>query len=197
VFGENVYKVRKQSGRILAKEAPVDADIVIPIPDSGVSSALGYAEECNIKYELGLIRNHYIGRTFIDPEQSIREIGVSIKLNPVYEIVANKRVIVIDDSIVRGTTCKKIIKMLKEADVQEIHLRISSPPIKYPCFYGVDTPTSEELIAATHTLNEIRDFIGVDTLQYLSIDGLLSSVGFSGNNDRFCIACFNGDYPII
>ncbi len=197
VFGKSVYDVRKQSGRYLAKESPVSADVIIPIPDSGVSAALGYAEACGIKYELGLIRNHYVGRTFINPKQSIREFGVSMKLNPVREIIADKRVLLVDDSIVRGTTCKKIIKMIRNAGAKEVHLRISSPPIKHSCFYGVDTPDPAELIASTHSLEEIRDFIGVDSLSYLSIENLLSAASSSIENDRFCTACFDGAYPIL
>ncbi|MBI4778799.1 amidophosphoribosyltransferase [Candidatus Desantisbacteria bacterium] len=196
VFGRNVYNVRKQSGRYLAKESPVSADMVIPIPDSGVPAALGYAEGCGIKYELGLIRNHYVGRTFINPKQSIRELGVSIKLNPIKEIIVGKRVVLVDDSIVRGTTCKKIIKMIRDAGASEVHLRISSPPIKHSCFYGVDTPDPQELIATTHSIEEIRDFIGVDSLSYLSIEGLLSAASSSAENNEFCTACFDGAYPI-
>lgn len=197
VFGKSVYNIRKQSGRYLAKESPVSADVVIPIPDSGVSAALGYAEGCGIKYELGLIRNHYVGRTFINPKQSIREFGVSMKLNPVREIIANKSVVLVDDSIVRGTTCKKIIKMIRDAGASQVHLRISSPPIKHSCFYGVDTPDPAELIASTHSLEEIRDFIGVDSLSYLSIENLLSAASSSIENNEFCTACFDGVYPII
>ncbi|OIP38386.1 amidophosphoribosyltransferase [Candidatus Desantisbacteria bacterium CG2_30_40_21] len=197
VFGRSVYEVRKRSGQQLAIESPVSADIVIPIPDSGVSAALGYAEGCGLKYELGLIRNHYVGRTFLNPKQSIREFGVSIKLNPVKEVVADKRVILVDDSIVRGTTCKKIISMVRNAGAKEVHLRISSPPIKYPCFYGVDTPTTKELIAATHSLEETRDFIGVDSLGYLSLEGLLTAALSSKENNEFCTACFDGEYPHV
>jgi len=191
IFGESVYEVRKELGRQLAREHMVEADVVIPIPDSGVSAALGFAEEAKIPYQLGLIRNHYVGRTFIDPKQSIREIGVQIKLNPIREVIENKKVVVIDDSIVRGTTCQKIMKMMHQAGAKEIHLRISSPPIKFPCFYGIDTPTSKELIAANYSIEGIRDFMGVDTLGYLSISGLLKP--FSSKK-IFCLACFNGVY---
>ncbi|MFH1561813.1 MAG: amidophosphoribosyltransferase [Nitrospirota bacterium] len=194
IFGENVYEIRKELGRQLVREHPIEADVVIPIPDSGVSAALGFAEESKISYELGLMRNHYVGRTFIDPKQSIREMGVQVKLNPVREVVENKRVVVIDDSIVRGTTCQKIMKMLRNVGAKEIHLRISSPPIKFPCFYGIDTPTSKELIAANNSIEGIRNFIGVDTLGYLSIDGLLKP--FKDSKKGFCLACFNGNYPI-
>lgn len=193
IFGESVYAIRKELGKQLAKEHLVEADVVIPIPDSGVSAALGFAEEAKIPYQLGLIRNHYVGRTFIDPKQSIREMGVQIKLNPIRELIENKKVVVIDDSIVRGTTCQKIMRMLHNAGTKEIHLRISSPPIKFSCFYGIDTPTSKELIAANHSIEEIRDFMNVDTLGYLSIDGLLKSIN---SNKTFCLACFNGNYPI-
>lgn len=194
VFGERVYEIRKELGRQLVREHEIDADVVIPIPDSGVSAALGFAEESKIPYELGLMRNHYVGRTFIDPKQSIREMGVQVKLNPVREVVENKRVVVIDDSIVRGTTCQKIMRMLRNVGASEIHLRISSPPIKFPCFYGIDTPTTKELIASEHSIAQIKDFIGVDTLGYLSINGLLKPM--RNSNKGFCLACFNGDYPI-
>ncbi len=194
IFGENVYEMRKELGRQLVREHPVEVDVVIPVPDSGVCAALGVAEEANIPYELGLMRNHYVGRTFIDPKQAIRKIGVQIKLNPIREVIENKRIIVVDDSIVRGTTCQKIMKMLYNVGAKEIHLRISSPPIKFPCFYGIDTPTSKELIAANYSIEEIRNFLNVDTLGYLSIDGLLRPV--RNFNKGFCLACFNGDYPI-
>jgi len=194
IFGENVYEIRKKLGKQLAREHPVDADVVIPIPDSGVSAAMGFAKEAKIPYELGLIRNHYVGRTFIDPKQSIREMGVQIKLNPVREIVRDKRVVVIDDSIVRGTTCQKIIKMIRNVGVKEVHLRISSPPVKFSCFYGIDTPTSKELIASNHSIEEIRNFMDVNTLGYLSINGLLKPL--ERHNKTFCLACFNGNYPI-
>ncbi|MEW6096087.1 MAG: amidophosphoribosyltransferase [bacterium] len=194
IFGENVYKIRKELGRQLVREHPVDADVVIPIPDSGVSAAMGFAEESKIHYELGLIRNHYVGRTFIDPEQSIREVGVQIKLNPVREVIENKKVVVVDDSIVRGTTCQKIMKMIRNVGAKEIHLRISSPPIRFSCFYGIDTPSSKELIASNNSIEEIRNFMEVDTLGYLSIDGLLKPV--EKHNKAFCLACFNGNYPI-
>ncbi|MEW6609253.1 MAG: amidophosphoribosyltransferase [bacterium] len=194
VFGENVYLIRKELGRQLAKEYPIEADVVIPIPDSGVSAALGFAEESKIPYQLGLMRNHYVGRTFIDPKQSIRELGVQIKLNPVREVIGDKRVVVIDDSIVRGTTCQKIMNLLHKAGVKEIHLRISSPPIRFPCVYGIDTPTTKELIAANYSLEEIKRFMNVDTLGYLSIEGLLRPI--EDSIKTFCLACFNGKYPI-
>jgi amidophosphoribosyltransferase len=194
IFNENVYEIRKELGRQLAKEHPIDADVVIPIPDSGVSAALGFAEAANLPYELGLMRNHYVGRTFIDPKQSIRELGVQIKLNPVREVIEDRKVVVIDDSIVRGTTCQKIMKIIRNAGAKEIHLRISSPPIRFSCFYGIDTPTSKELIASNNSIEEIRNFMGVDSLGYLSIDGLLNPV--KNSNKTFCLACFTGNYPI-
>jgi amidophosphoribosyltransferase len=194
VFGDNMHEVRVKMGRQLAIEKPVDADLVIPIPDSGVSAAIGYAQQAQIPYNWGLIRNRYVGRTFISPTQVLRDIGVNIKLNPIKEVLSGKKVIVIDDSIVRGTTCRRILKMIRGAGAKEIHLRISSPPIRYPCFYGIDTPTRKELIASTHTIEEIRRYMRVDTLGYLSIKGLLSSV--AKDSTEFCTACFDGNYPI-
>lgn len=192
IFGQNVYVVRKKLGKILAMESPVDADFVIPIPDSGTSAALGFAEESRIPFETGIIRNHYIGRTFIQPHQFMREIGVRVKLNPVREVLDGKRIVVVDDSIVRGTSCKKIIKMLFNAGAKEIHLRISSPPSKHPCFYGIDTPQQKELIAANMDLEDIRKYLKVDSLAYLSLDGLKKAL----SKDGFCFACFDGKYPI-
>ncbi|GLI36566.1 amidophosphoribosyltransferase [Geobacter hydrogenophilus] len=194
IFGKNVYMVRKDFGRQLAREHQVDADIVIPVPDSGVPAALGYAQEAGLPFELGLIRNHYIGRTFIEPQQSIRHFGVKIKLNPVREILEGKRVVVIDDSIVRGTTSRKIVKMVRNAGAKEVHVRISSPPTSYPCYYGIDTPTRKELISSSHTIEEIRRYITADSLGYLSEEGLLQAVG-AGKNP-YCKACFSGNYPI-
>lgn len=189
-----VNTIRKELGRQLAREHAVDADIVIPVPDSGVPAALGYAEECGIPFEFGLIRNHYVGRTFIEPKQSIRHFGVKIKLNPVREALKDKRVIVIDDSIVRGTTSKKIVKMIRELGcAKEVHMRISSPPTIGPCFYGIDTPTRQELIASTHKIEEIRKYITADSLGYLSIEGLKKIIP---NSDRYCMACFNCNYPL-
>lgn len=192
VFGRNVYEVRKGFGRQLARVHPVDADIVIPVPDSGMPAAIGYAEETRFPFETGLIRNHYIGRTFIEPEQSIRHFGVKIKLNAVRDALRGKRVVVVDDSIVRGTTARKIIKMIRAAGAKEVHFRISSPPTLFPCFYGIDTPIRKELIASTHTVDEINKYITSDTLGYLSIEGMLSKV----NGDSFCDACFSGCYPV-
>ncbi|MFT5040580.1 MAG: amidophosphoribosyltransferase [Hyphomicrobiaceae bacterium] len=194
VYGRNVYEVRKEMGRQLARESPVDADVVIPVPDSGVPAALGYAQESGLPFEMGLIRNHYIGRTFIEPSESIRHFGVKVKLNAQREVLAGKRVVVIDDSIVRGTTSLKIVKMLRSAGAAEVHLRISAPPTIKPCYFGVDTPTSKELIANNLDLEGIREFIHADTLAYLSIDGLYSFSG--GKREGFCDACFTNDYPV-
>ncbi|MCX8084845.1 MAG: amidophosphoribosyltransferase [Calditerrivibrio sp.] len=193
IFGKYVYDVRKEFGKRLALENPVEADIVIPVPDSGVVATLGYSEYSGLPYEQGLIRNHYVGRTFIEPSQSIRHFGVKIKLNPVTSIIRGKRVVVVDDSIVRGTTSRKIVKMLREAGAKEVHMRISSPPTKFPCFYGIDTPTRKELIASTHTIDEIRKYITADSLGYLSIQGMYECV----KNLPFCDACFTGDYPTL
>ncbi len=193
IFGKSVYELRKRMGRELAKEYPIDADIVVPVPDSGVAAALGYSEESKIPYEMGIIRNHYVGRTFIEPTQAIRDLKVKMKLNPIKEVIKNKRVIVIDDSIVRGTTSKKIVNILKEFGAKEVHMRISAPPTIGPCYYGVDTPSKEELIASKMSVEETRKYIGADTLAYLSIDGLLRSVG---NDQSYCMACFDGNYPV-
>ena len=193
VFGQNVYSIRKEFGRQLARETGVAADVVIPVPDSGVPAALGYAEESGIPFDTGLIRNHYVGRTFIEPRQSIRHFGVKIKLNPVRDALKGKRVVVVDDSIVRGTTSKKIIKMIRNAGATEIHMRISSPPTSYPCFYGIDTPTRQELIASSHSIEEIRKYITCDTLGYISMDGIQKVVPYRMN---YCAACFDGEYPV-
>jgi amidophosphoribosyltransferase len=194
IFGQDVHEVRKRLGRRLAMETGVDADVVVPVPDSGVPSALGYAEAANLHFDTGLIRNHYVGRTFIEPRQSIRHFGVKLKLNPVRSVIEGKRVVVVDDSIVRGTTSRKIVKMLREAGAKEVHMRISSPRTTHPCYYGIDTPTRQELIAATHTLEEIQQQITADSLQYLSLEGLCSAV--TCDHQRFCYACFTGDYPV-
>ncbi|WP_429885231.1 amidophosphoribosyltransferase [Geoalkalibacter halelectricus] len=198
VFGRQVYGVRKEFGRMLAREHAVDADVVIPIPDSGVPAAIGYAEESGLPFQLGLIRNHYVGRTFIEPQQSIRHFGVKIKLNPVREVIEGKRVVVIDDSIVRGTTARKIIKMIRAAGAKEIHMRISSPPTSFPCYYGIDTPTRKELISSSHTVEEINRYITSDTLGYLSREGMRNAVGEPGGTKggHFCDACFSGFYPV-
>ncbi|OGQ05405.1 MAG: amidophosphoribosyltransferase [Deltaproteobacteria bacterium RIFCSPLOWO2_12_FULL_44_12] len=196
IFGRDVYEMRKGFGRQLAREHPVGADLVIPVPDSGVPAAIGYAEQTGISFQMGLIRNHYVGRTFIEPEQSIRHFGVKIKLNPVRELLQGKKVIVVDDSIVRGTTCMKIVKMLREkGGAKEVHMRISSPPIAWPCFYGIDTPRREELIAAHKSVEEIRKFITADSLGYLSFEGLRwFKTLYSG--EEFCDACFTGNYTV-
>ncbi len=194
VFGRNVYEVRKALGRELARESHVPADIVIPVPDSGVPAAIGYAEEAGLPFEMGLIRNHYVGRTFIEPSSSIRHFGVKVKLNALKQVLKGKRVIVVDDSIVRGTTSRKLVHMIRAAGATEVHVRISSPPTTYPCFYGIDTPTREELIASSHSVAEIRDYLGADSLAYLSPAGLF---GFNrGSNAGFCDACFTGNYPV-
>ncbi len=192
--GRAVYSIRKAFGRQLAKESGVSADIVIPVPDSGVPAALGYAEGSGLPFETGLIRNHYVGRTFIEPEQSIRHFGVKVKLNAVPEVLQGKRVVVVDDSLVRGTTSRKIVKMLRHAGAKEVHMRISSPPIVSPCFYGIDTPTKKELIASSHTKDEIRKYITADSLAYLSLDGMVNAA--SGDSERYCDACFTERYPI-
>ena len=192
--GKAVYLTRKELGRQLAREAWVDADIVIPVPDSGVPAAMGYAEGSGIPFETGLIRNHYVGRTFIEPEQSIRHFGVKIKLNAIPEVLEGKRVVVVDDSIVRGTTSRKIVKMIRQAGAREIHMRISSPSIVSPCFYGIDTPTRKELIGSSHTIQETRKYITADSLAYLSLDGMLKAA--PGAPDQYCTACFTEDYPI-
>ncbi|KPK13752.1 MAG: amidophosphoribosyltransferase [Myxococcales bacterium SG8_38] len=191
--GISVYEARKRMGRALAEDQPVDADIVVPVPDSGVAAALGYAEAAGLPFELGLIRSHYVGRTFIEPAQSIRHFGVRLKLHPVQSVLQGKRVVVIDDSIVRGTTSRKIVKMIRDAGAKEVHLRISSPPTIWPCFYGIDTPTREELIAAQHSIEEVNEYVTADSLGYLSLDGLKRAVG---GEEGFCSACFSGRYPV-
>jgi len=195
IYGTNVALSRQKMGRRLAREYPVQADIVVPVPDSGISAAIGYTAQSGIPYEEGLIKNRYIGRTFIQPEQLIRDFGVKIKLSPIKEIIKGKRVILIDDSIVRGTTSQKIVKLVRDAGAREIHVRISSPPIFFPCFYGIDTPNREYLRAANHSLEETRKWLGADSLGYLSIEGLCS-VFDKIPADNFCLACFDGKYPI-
>ena len=195
--GKSVYAARREMGRTLARESRVDADVVIGVPDSGVPAAIGYAEESGIPFQMGLIRSHYVGRTFIEPQQSIRHFGVRLKLNPVREVLQGKRVVVVDDSIVRGTTSRKIVKMLRDAGAKEIHLRISSPPTRWPCFYGIDTPNRRELIAASHSIDEISRYVTADSLAYLSIEGLRSAVGYPRETgEGHCEACFSGDYPV-
>ena len=199
VFGRNVYPIRKRMGMELAREHPVQADLVIPVPDSGVTAAIGYSQEAGIPLELGLIRNHYVGRTFIEPKQSIRDFGVKIKLNANSEVLKDKKIIVIDDSIVRGTTSKKLVNMLRQAGAKEIHMRISAPPTTDPCYYGIDTPQKSELIASYKSVKEIAEFLEVDSLAYLSIEGLYRAVdpqNDSSEKSTFCDACFSGLYPI-
>ena len=195
LFGEDVYEVRKQSGRRLAREAPAGgAQVVIPVPDSGNAAALGFAEEAGLPYEQGLIRSHYAGRTFIEPSQSIRHFGVKLKLSPVEAVIRDRSVVVVDDSLVRGTTSRKIVKMLRETGAREVHMRIACPPTRYSCYYGIDTPTRTELIAARQSVDEIRGFLGADSLGYLSLEGLHASV--RGGAERHCDACFSGRYPV-
>jgi amidophosphoribosyltransferase len=194
VFGQSVNEVRTNFGRALAREAPVDADVVVPIPDSGMCAAVGYAEESGIPLRMGLIRNHYVGRTFLAPEQEIRGFRVRIKLNPVRSIIEGKRVVLVDDSIVRGTTSRKIVGMIRAAGASEIHMRISCPPTVSPCYYGIDTPRRSELIGANSTVSEICDFVKADTLSYLSLDGLRKAVGPQSGN--YCTSCYTGEYPV-
>jgi amidophosphoribosyltransferase len=195
VYDRNVYEVRKELGRQLAREQPVDADIVIPVPDSGVPAALGFAEQARLPFEMGLIRNHYVGRTFIEPRDAIRHFGVKVKLNAQPDVLAGKRVVVVDDSIVRGTTSRKIVQMVRHAGASAVHVRISSPPTIGPCFYGVDTPTSEELIASANSVDAIREFLTADSLGYLSERGMYAFLRPSEKNG-FCAACFTGRYPV-
>jgi len=198
VGGRSVYDVRKAMGQVLAQESPLEADVVIPVPDSGVPAAIGFAQASNIPFELGIIRNHYVGRTFIEPTQHIRQLGVKLKHSANRAQIENKRIVLIDDSIVRGTTSIKIVQMMYEAGAKQVHMRIASPPITHPDFYGIDTPDQTKLLAATHTLEEMRDYIGVTSLAFLSVDGLYRSVGYEGrNNDapQFTDHCFTGDYP--
>lgn len=194
IFGTQVERVRRDLGRQLARECPADADLVIPVPDSGVTAAIGFAEESGLPFEMGLIRNHYVGRTFIQPSQTIRDFGVKVKLNPVRHILKDKRVVVVDDSLVRGTTSRKIIKMLRAAGAKEVHFRVSSPPVAHPCFYGMDFPTRKELIINNMTHQEIERYLDVDTLGYMTVEGMMSAVHLS--KDKFCKACFDGEYPV-
>lgn len=220
IDGINVYQARKNLGRALAQESGVEADIVVPVPDSGVPATIGYAEAAGIPFEMGLVRSHYVGRTFIEPEQSIRHFGVRLKLSPIVDVIRGKRVVVVDDSIVRGTTSRKIVKMLRDAGAKEVHMRIASPPTQWPCYYGVDTPTRKELIASTHNVEEVNQYITSDSLAYLSLQSLTDSVLAAQmerpevppdamhssrrhlamakpmTNESFCHACWSGDYPI-
>jgi amidophosphoribosyltransferase len=194
VFGRSVNEVRTELGRVLAREQAVDADVVVPVPDSGVCAAMGFAEQSGVPLRMGLIRNHYVGRTFIQPQASIRHFGVKVKLNPVRSVLEGRRVVLVDDSLVRGTTSQKIVKMVRAAGAREVHVRISCPPTISPCFYGVDTPRKSELIAATHTIEEIREFLEADSVAYLSLEGLLSTVNTERNS--YCTSCYTGNYPV-
>lgn len=193
IFGKNVYLTRKRLGSQLAREYPVACDFIMPVPDSGNYAALGFAEESKIPYEVGMIRNHYIGRTFIQPSQFIRDFRVKVKLNPIKDVLKNKRIAIIEDSIVRGTTSRVRVKTLREAGVKEAHMRVSCPPLRFPCFYGIDFPTKKELIASRHPISWIRDFIGLDSLEYLSLEGMLEAMLLP--KGEFCTACFTGAYP--
>ena len=192
VFGRTVYDSRKEMGRLLACEHPVEADLVVPVPDSGLVAAIGFSYESGIPLEFGLTRNHYVGRTFIEPKQSIRNFGVIVKLNPIRDILHGKRVVLVDDSIVRGTTSKKIVEIIRAAGAAEIHMRITSPPVIAPCYYGIDIPTRQELIGSTKSVEEIRDFIRADSLGHLSLESTLGAVN---DDDRYCSACFTDIYP--
>ena len=194
--GRSVYRAREKLGRRLAQEAAVAGDVVIPVPDSGVPAAIGYANEAKIPFEMGLIRSHYVGRTFIEPQESIRHFGVRLKLSVVRAVVDGKRVIVVDDSLVRGTTSRKIVKMLRNAGAREVHLRISAPPTTHPCFYGINTPTRSELVAASHTVEEIGRYVTCDSIAYLSHDGMMAAIGAEASGAGYCSACFTGKYAV-
>ena len=196
IYGQNVYQTRKAHGRRLAQEAPVDADLVMPFPDSGTYAALGYHEESGIPFEMGMIRNHYVGRTFIQPTQSMRDFGVRIKLNPVKELLKGKDLIIIEDSIIRGTTIKTRVKSLRKLGVRRVHMRVAGPPHRFPCHYGIDFSTRGELIAARKSVAELKEYLGLDSLHYLSIEGLLNSTGIENPHRHFCKACFDGCYPV-
>ena len=193
--GQSVYQARRAMGRILAEEAPVEADLVLGVPDSGVPAALGYSEASGVPFTDGIVKNRYVGRTFIQPTQAMRQLGIRLKLNPLPSVISGKRLVVIDDSIVRGNTSKKLVQMLRDAGAAEVHLRIVSPEVLWPCFYGIDTDTREQLIAANMTLEEMNDWIGSDSLAFISLDGLRASLADAGH-DGFCTACFTGDYPV-
>jgi amidophosphoribosyltransferase len=194
IFGSNVYAARKRMGEILARETDIQADFVMPFPDSGNYAAIGYSQASGIPLEMGMIRNHYIGRTFIQPSQSMRDFSVRVKLNPVRDLLKGKKVVIVEDSIIRGTTGRSRVQALRNAGAKEIHMLVSCPPTKYGCYYGIDFPTTTELIAATNTVKEISDYLGLDSLYYLSVDGLVEATGLP--RESFCLACFNGDYPI-
>ena len=196
IYGQNVYLTRKAHGRRLAQEAPAEADFVMPFPDSGTYAAIGYSEESGIPFEMGMIRNHYVGRTFIQPAQSMRDFGVRIKLNPVKKLLKGKDIIIIEDSIIRGTTIKTRVKALRELGVNRVHMRVAGPPHRFPCHYGIDFSTRGELIAASKSVDELKEFLGLDSLYYLSINGLLHSTGIENPEKHFCKACFDGCYPV-
>lgn len=196
IFGQNVYKCRKRLGHLLGKENDIHADLAMPFPDSGNYAALGFSEESDIPFEMGVIRNHYVGRTFIQPSQAMRDFGVRVKLNPVRELLRDKRVVIIEDSIIRGTTAKTRIETLRQAGAKEVHMLVSCPPTRYPCPYGIDFSTRGELIAAKHPVEGIRDFIGLDSLSYLSLEGLLAGANATGKDHQFCLGCYTGDYAV-
>jgi amidophosphoribosyltransferase len=195
-LGRNVYGMRKAHGRRLAEEAPVPADLVMPFPDSGTYAALGYSEASGIPFELGMIRNHYVGRTFIQPTQSMRDFGVRVKLNPIKELLRGKDIIIIEDSIIRGTTARTRVRALRELGVKRVHLRVAGPPHRFPCHYGIDFSTKGELIAGRMSVKELEAFLGLDSLHYLSLQGLLKATGMPHPEDHFCKACFDGCYPV-
>jgi amidophosphoribosyltransferase len=198
VGGRSVYTVRKNMGAVLAQESPADADVIVPVPDSGVPAAIGFSQASGIPYELGIIRNHYVGRTFIEPTQQIRQLGVRLKHSANRAVVGGKRIVLVDDSIVRGTTSTKIVQMMRDAGAKEVHFRISSPPITHPDYYGIDTPEREKLLAATHDLEGMRKFIGADSLAFLSVDGIYRAMGYDGRDaakPQFTDHCFTGEYP--
>jgi amidophosphoribosyltransferase len=195
VYGKSVMVARREMGRMLALRHPVEADLIVPVPDSGVSAALGYSEQSGIPFDFGIIRNHYVGRTFIEPKQNIRSFGVKVKLNPVRHLLAGKRVVLVDDSIVRGTTSKKIVQMVREAGAKEVHMRIACPPTTHSCFYGIDTPKRQHLIASYMSLKEIEGFVEADSLGYLDLKDLEACMGDDGQG--YCYACFTGDYPVV
>ncbi len=192
--GESVYAARRETGRVLARQAPVEADVVIPVPDSGTAAAAGYAAEAGLPYAEGLVKNRYVGRTFIEPTQSLRQLGIRLKLSPVREVIEGRRLVVVDDSIVRGNTSRQLVAMLRSAGAAEVHMRVTSPPIKHPCYYGIDMATRAQLIGADMAVEEIREFIGADSLHYVSLDGLISAT--PNPRDGLCTACFSGEYPI-
>jgi len=196
IYGKNVYQIRKAHGARLAREAPVDADLVMPFPDSGTYAAIGYAEASRLPFELGMIRNHYVGRTFIQPTQSMRDFGVRVKLNPIKALLSGKEIVIVEDSIIRGTTTKTRVKALRELGVKKIHMRVAGPPHRFPCHYGIDFSTKGELIAASKSVEELKDYLGLDSLYYLSLEGLLEATGVEEPEAHFCKACFDGCYPV-